>query len=189
MTLTAAFDNPVLESQACFRAVLDAMARPGSIHPAGHGLAAPPPLAPATASVLLTLVDADTTLWLAPEFAPAADWLRFHCGATLVDEIGAASFVLAAAMPPLTVLATGSDEEPESSTTVILQIPSLDSGRKLHISGPGLPKPTTFAAALPQDFAAAWADSHALYPRGIDLILCAGSRLAALPRSLQITEE
>ena len=41
--------------------------------------------------------------------------------------------------------------------------------------------------ALPAGFAAAWAANHAKFPRGIDLILCAGTEIAALPRSVRIT--
>ena len=59
---------------------------------AGHGcirsgerLTAPAPLDPATAAVLLTLVDNETPLWLDPAVAAARDWLAFHCGASIVD--------------------------------------------------------------------------------------------------------
>jgi alpha-D-ribose 1-methylphosphonate 5-triphosphate synthase subunit PhnH len=44
------------------------------------------------------------------------------------------------------------------------------------------------AAGLPGDFVARWAANHALFPRGVDLVLCAGERLAALPRSVAIEE-
>ena len=182
------FADPVEGAQASFRAVLDAMSHPGSIHVAGSGLTVPEPLHLATAAVLLTLVDADTPLWLAAEFAPAADWLRFHCGATLVTDRAAASFVCAAEMPPLASLATGTDEEPETAATLILQIAAFGAGAALRLSGPGLAAPAPFAADLPPDFALAWAANHALYPRGVDLILCAGDRLAAFPRSLRIEE-
>ena len=75
------FADPVAEAQSCFRAVLAATSRPGTIMAAGHGLVPPPPMQPATAAVLLTLVDADTPLWLDAGLAEAWDWLAFHCGA------------------------------------------------------------------------------------------------------------
>src|SRR5581483_12345526 len=53
--LQPGFAEPVAGAQACFRAVLDAMARPGCIRRAGIDLSPPSPLAPATAAVLLTL--------------------------------------------------------------------------------------------------------------------------------------
>jgi len=39
---------------------------------------------------------------------------------------------------------------------------------------------------LPDDFASQWAANHALFPRGIDLLLCSGATLAALPRSVAV---
>lgn len=182
------FADPVAEAQAAFRAVLDALARPGTIHPAGAGLAPPAPLQPATAAMLLTLVDAETPLFLDPAFAAAADWVRFHCGAPLCAEPADASFLVCASMPALAALATGTDEEPQGGATVFLQLPALTGGAALRIAGPGLPAPATITAPLPADFAARWADNHAQFPRGVDLVLCAGARLLALPRSLRIEE-
>jgi alpha-D-ribose 1-methylphosphonate 5-triphosphate synthase subunit PhnH len=48
-----AFADPVFESQAAFRAILAAMARPGAIHPCGQGLEPPAPLSPAAAAAIL----------------------------------------------------------------------------------------------------------------------------------------
>jgi alpha-D-ribose 1-methylphosphonate 5-triphosphate synthase subunit PhnH len=183
------FADPVRGAQSCFRAVLAAMSHPGSLHPAGAGLAAPAPLEPATAALLLTLVDADTALWLAPDCTPAADWIAFHCGATAGSAIGEASFAVATALPDLAALSAGTDAGPEESATLILQISGLGRGRRLTLAGPGLQYPTLLAAdGLPDGFAAAWAANHALFPRGIDIILCAGTTIAALPRSVRITE-
>jgi alpha-D-ribose 1-methylphosphonate 5-triphosphate synthase subunit PhnH len=41
---------------------------------------------------------------------------------------------------------------------------------------------------LPPDFAALWAANHALFPRGVDLMLCAGNDVAALPRSVTVKD-
>jgi alpha-D-ribose 1-methylphosphonate 5-triphosphate synthase subunit PhnH len=183
------FADPVRGAQASFRAVLDAMARPGSLHPAGADLTPPAPLGAAAAAVLLTLADQDTAVFLAPAFAPARDWIVFHCGAPIVADAQAADFVLTDALPDLAALDTGSDEGPEDAATVIVQLPHLGAGRVWRLAGPGLRVPEDFAAdGLPGDFARAWAANHALYPRGVDLILCAGATLAALPRSVAVTE-
>ncbi len=180
------FAQPVADAQACFRAVLDAMSHPGRIGSAGAGLRAPEPLAPATAAVLLTLADAETPLWLDPAAAQAAAWLQFHCGAAFVPR-ESAMFAVCLALPPLAALDWGSHDGPETSATVILQLSSLDGGPRLRLSGPGLKTPETVCLGpLPDDFVAAWRANHAAYPRGIDLVLCAGTRVAALPRSLSI---
>ncbi len=89
-TLTPGFADPVLDGQATFRAVLEAMSRPGRIQRAGSALRPPAPLNQAAAAVLLTLADADTGF--AHDAGAAAEaWLRFHCGMPLVP---------AAARPP-----------------------------------------------------------------------------------------
>lgn len=183
------FADPVLGAQACFRAVLEAMSRPGSLHHAGEELRAPPPLAPAAAAVLLTLVDADTPIWLAPEFAGALDWIAFHCGTPIVPRIADAAFMVAPGVPDLSALNSGSDEVPEDGATLILQVRGFDRGLRLSLSGPGLAAPAALMVdGLPTEFVTAWEANHALYPRGVDLILCAGTSLAALPRSVLITE-
>ena len=187
--LLPGFADPVLDAQRAFRAVLDAMSRPGTLHRLGGDLRAPSPLAPATASVLLTLADADTPVWLAAPFAEARDWIAFHCGATIVPRAADAAFAVASEMLDLAALNTGSDEIPEDGATLILQVRGFDRGKKLRLAGPGLATPVTLAVdGIEEKFVAAWETNHALYPRGVDLILCAGETLAAFPRSLRITE-
>ena len=183
------FADPVGEAQATFRAVLDAMARPGRLHRAGAQLRAPEPLDQATAAVLLTLVDNETPLWLDPAAGAARGWLAFHCGAVIVDAPDKAAFALALSLPDLAALPAGSHEAPECSATLVLQIAALGSGTRYRLSGPGLREPTLLAATgLPEGFAAVWQGNHALYPRGVDIILCAGDTLTALPRSVSVEE-
>lgn len=178
------FADPVADAQRCFRAVLDAVARPGSIHEAPCGLQPPSGLDAATAAVLLTLVDAEAPLCLSECFAPAHDWIVFHCGAVCVAA-DAAAFVLCRALPDFSDLRMGSHEAPEETATVILQIKTLGTGAPYRLRGPGLRSGTTLAAdGLPADFPMTWARNHRQFPRGIDLILCAGTRLTALPRSV-----
>jgi alpha-D-ribose 1-methylphosphonate 5-triphosphate synthase subunit PhnH len=58
-----------------------------------------------------------------------------------------------------------------------------------RLSGPGLREPAMLkAVGLPAGFVADWQRNHALYPRGVDIILCAGTVLTALPRSVSIEE-
>ena len=181
------FADPVQDAQACFRAVLDAMARPGTIHAVAAPLDPPPPLDRSTAAVLLTLADLDTPLWLDSGAAPAAEWIAFHCGAPPAP-IATASFALAVAPLDLDSLPAGSDEGPEDGATLILQVACLETGPALRLSGPGLAAPAVFRATLPPGFVAAWARNHARFPRGVDVVLCAGDRLAALPRTLTIED-
>jgi len=105
------FADPVRDSQAVFRAVLDAMARPGRVHEVAAPADPPPPLGRAAAAVLLTLVDAETPLFLDPFAEAARDWVLFHCGAPLAP-VERARFALGPAR--LASLTAGTDEEPES---------------------------------------------------------------------------
>jgi alpha-D-ribose 1-methylphosphonate 5-triphosphate synthase subunit PhnH len=181
------FVDPVLGAQSCFRSLIDAMARPGRMHTV-QGVAAPAPLCDAAGAVLLTLADHETPLWLDPDTAMARAWIAFHTGAP-VEIAAQATLGLALYLPDLAEFPTGSDEMPETAATIILQVASLTSGRRLVLAGPGLREPAVLTVdGLPLDFAAIWQRNHALFPCGIDLILCAGNTLAALPRSVTVKE-
>jgi alpha-D-ribose 1-methylphosphonate 5-triphosphate synthase subunit PhnH len=181
------FADPVADAQRSFRAALDAMAHPGQLHRLGGAPHPPPPLAAATAALLLTLADADTWLWLAPAFAAAREWVAFHTGAPLCADPADAAFVVADTLPDFSRLSAGSDEAPEDSATLIVQVAAIGEGRRFRLSGPGLRTPATLAVAgLPDGFAEIWAGNRALYPRGLDLLLVAGAALVALPRSVTV---
>lgn len=186
-SLTAGFAEPVLDAQACFRAVLEAMSRPGRVGRVGAPPEAPAPLGPAAAAVLLTLADADTPVWL-DAGAAAEAWLRFHAGCPLTSSPAEAAFLLACGAPPaLHGLAQGTEEEPHRSATLIVQVAALEEGSGWRLTGPGIEREHhLLAEGLPAEFPAAWAANRALFPRGVDLILCAGRRLAALPRTVAL---
>ncbi len=192
-TTAAGFADPVLGAQHCFRALLEAMSRPGRVQTLGLGLAPPAPLGLAAAAVLLTLADADTPVW--HDAGPAvADWLRFHAGCLLVAEPAAAAFLLACGPPPaLAALDSGTEEEPHRAATLVIQVaalaPDREAGGAWRLTGPGIEHAHHLRVdGLPPGFAAAWAANHGRFPRGVDVVLCAGDRLAALPRTTRIEE-
>lgn len=187
MSLRPGFTDPVAGAQATFRAVLDAMSRPGQVRAAGEGLEPPAPLDPATAAVLLTLLDADTVCHAAPWFAPGLDWLAFHCGPRMAVAPNTAGFLIVNELPSLSDLHAGTDEAPEESATVILQVASLTHGARFRLSGPGLANPATLSVTgLPDDFPSVWDRNGQQFPLGVDLILCAGTTVAALPRTVRV---
>lgn len=187
MDLLPGFADPVLDAQATFRAVLDAMAHPGRVcraAPAPHVR----PLCASAGAVLLTLADHETPLWLDPDAAAAREWVAFHSGAPIAER-ESAMFLMALSLPDLSALRTGTDEAPESSATVVLQVEGFGSGGRFRLAGPGLREPDVIAIeGLPSRFAELWQQNHALFPRGVDLILCAGDTLMALPRSVSVEE-
>ncbi len=127
--LTPGFAEPIGGAQSCFRLLLDAMARPGRVHTVS-GVEAPAPLCDAAAAVVLTLLDHETPLWLDPEAEAARAWIAFHTGAPVVHDPARATFALALsrAVTDWSCLSTGTDEAPETSATVILQVSSLATG-------------------------------------------------------------
>ena len=191
--ITGGFSDPVFDAQAIFRAVMDAMARPGIVQPA-KALAKPPqPLSPVAAAVALTLCDHDTPLWLDPalkQAAAVASWLGFHAGAPLANTPADAHFAVVADPASLIAFenfAQGTQEYPDRSTTLILQVASLSSGDQLVLEGPGIDGSTTFAPApLPRHFVEQWKQNRARFPRGVDLVLAAPEGIACLPRTTRI---
>lgn len=185
-TALAGFADPVLDAQRCFRAVLEAMSRPGRVQRVPALPEVPPGLSPAAAAVLLTLADADTPLRLAVGEAAAA-WVRFHCGARLVPAAEAA-FVLDPAAP-LASLPAGSEEEPERGATLLLEVAGLAEGSGWRLTGPGIRDAHRLRVdGAPPGFLRDWSANRTRFPRGVDVILCAGDRIAALPRTVCIEE-
>ncbi|WP_439548566.1 phosphonate C-P lyase system protein PhnH [Falsiroseomonas sp.] len=183
-TALAGFADPVLDSQAAFRAVLEAMSRPGRIQRLPVPPELPPGIGPAAAAVLLALADADTPIRLAAG-ADAQAWIRFHTGARAAAAPDAA-FVLDP-VAGLLDLDPGTEEEPERGATLILEVESLAEGSGWRLSGPGIQTTHRLAVAgAPDGFLAEWAANRARFPRGVDVILCAGDRVAALPRGVMI---
>jgi alpha-D-ribose 1-methylphosphonate 5-triphosphate synthase subunit PhnH len=186
--LDAGFADPVHEAQSCFRAVLDAMSHPGRIAQVS-GVRAPSTICVAAGAILLTLVDHETPLWLDPNAEPARKWIEFHCGVPIVTKPDKCAFALALSLPDLNRLPAGTHESPETSATVICHVKSFDNGKHFRLTGPGLRETASLTVdGLPRDFVMIWRRNHALFPRGIDLILCAGDRLTALPRTVSIEE-
>ena len=74
MTLQPAFTLAVQDAQQSFRRLLKAMSEPGvivSLHQLSQGWL---PLNLASTSVLLTLADNDTPVWLSGAFIPTRRW-------------------------------------------------------------------------------------------------------------------
>jgi alpha-D-ribose 1-methylphosphonate 5-triphosphate synthase subunit PhnH len=188
--LQPGFVDPARQSQAVFRAVLEAMAAPGGIM---RSPAAPnAPLPPAMAAVALTLLDYETPYGLAgfdDERAVAA-YLGFHAGAPQSDRLSRAAFIFAAdalCLPALDGLALGEPEYPDRAATIVVEAGAFGEGEAADLSGPGLRAPRRFSAAgLGADFWRMAQQNAALYPLGVDFIFCNGWELAALPRSTRI---
>jgi alpha-D-ribose 1-methylphosphonate 5-triphosphate synthase subunit PhnH len=191
--LAPAFEDPALASQAVFRIVMEAMARPGLARPLPCRLAVPPPLLSTAAAVALTLLDYETPFWLDRALADAGEvaaWISFHTGAPQTADRARAAFGFVsapAAMPPFEVFSAGSIEYPDRSTTLVLQVARFGQGDALALRGPGVPGKRSFCAQpLPPDVRGRLVANREMFPRGLDLILVSQDAVAALPRSLRV---
>jgi alpha-D-ribose 1-methylphosphonate 5-triphosphate synthase subunit PhnH len=183
LALSGGFADAPKQAARAFRRVLEAMARPGSIHEV-TGATPPAPLSGAAGVVLLTLVDPSTTLHLAgPADTPMVrDWVAFHLGAPLVPAADA-DFALGTwdALQPVSRFRIGQPDYPDRSATLIVEMDRLvNHGPAL--AGPGIELVTWLN--LPET--AAFRANRALFPLGFDCILTAGDRLAGLPRSTRV---
>jgi len=191
--LAPAFDDPALASQAVFRTVMEALARPGLPRPLVSKLSVPPPLSKTAAAVALTLLDYETPFWLDHELAAAGEvaaWFTFHTGAPQATDSARATFGFVsdpAAMPPFDAFSPGSLEYPDRSTTLVVQVASFEHGNALALSGPGIAGTRRFSVQpLPPDFRARLVANRETFPRGVDLILVTQDAVAALPRSVRV---
>jgi alpha-D-ribose 1-methylphosphonate 5-triphosphate synthase subunit PhnH len=188
------FSDPVFQSQGAFRALLAALAEPGTQQVVAGGVMPPDGLHAATVTALLTLADYETPIWLPPALrnGPAGAWLRFHCGAALVPDPGKAAFAVIDGLsqePALAAFDAGSDQFPDRSTTIIVQCAALDGGETVTLTGPGIAGSRVIApAGLRAGFWTEVAANNACYPLGIDLLLSHGDAVLGLPRSTVIGE-
>lgn len=178
--LRGGFTDASTQSAHAFRAILDALARPGHIV-ALAGAAPPAQLSAAAGAVLLTLCDGTTPVYLAGahDCDAVRDWIAFHCAAPIATP-DTAMFALGtwAALQPVSRFAIGLPDYPDRAATLIVEMPELiPAGATLR--GPGIE--TVAHLNLPER--AGFAANRAQFPLGFDCIFTAGAQAAGLPRS------
>lgn len=194
-TLSGGFSDPVHQAQQGFHALMNAMARPGTVQPL-EAVEAPAALSGLFGAIACTLLDPETRLFLDETLAAdpqVAEWLVFQTGTAIVDNAADAmfGFISDSRKVELTAFCAGDQAYPDRSTTLCLSLPSLSGGPALRLTGPGIETTSSIApAGLPDDFARQWAANHALFPRGVDLLLtCEDEGVIGLPRSTRIAVE
>jgi alpha-D-ribose 1-methylphosphonate 5-triphosphate synthase subunit PhnH len=191
--LPAGFADKVLSAQSTFRSVMDAMARPGSVQRIAAVAGTPAAMMRGTAAIALTLFDHDTPIWLDSAMtatSEVAKWLKFHTSAPVIADASVAGFALIGngrELPALDRFAFGSDEYPDRSTTLILQVESLTQGPAFELRGPGIDGTAVLQAAIqPADLFERLAINQTSFPRGIDVVLVHDDAIVAIPRSTRI---
>lgn len=187
------FADPVHDAQACFRALLDAMARPGEARtPELPDFRHPPQVGPALAAVLVTLADTQTPVYFSPALADSLhDFARFHTGCPIVESPAQAVLAFAAEADVdatlLDALPRGTDLAPQSGATLAIDLCRPQSGPALVLDGPGIRTTASMPMGrLARGFWSARAGLSAGFPCGVDLVLCAGDTIRALPRSTRL---
>lgn len=191
--LPAGFADKVLSAQSTFRSVMDATARPGSVQRIVATAGTPSVMMRGAAAIALTLFDHDTPVWLDPlmsETSDVAKWLKFHTGAPIVRDSSICSFALIGDprdLPSLDCFAFGSNEYPDRSTTLILQVESLTQGPALELRGPGIDGVAVLRASIqPANLFERLAINVALFPGGIDVVLVHDDAIVAIPRTTRL---
>lgn len=188
-TLAPGLADGVHDSQQAFRAVLDALARPGHIRHIGSALPSVA-LGGAMARLLLSLSDDETPVWWQGTAMGLPHWLRFHTGAPVATQPDAASFAVLtdpAQMPLLAEFASGTAASPEFSCTVFIELPALTGGQALEWRGPGIETVQCVdLQGLPDDFWAQWQANHAAFPQGVDIVFTSGDHALGLPRATRV---
>lgn len=192
-SLAGGFNDPVFQGQAVFRQVMDAMARPGTLKTLSDDAGAPAPLGAAAGALALTLLDHDTPVWLSANLQKSATpgWLSFHTGAPLAQEKVEARFAFVGAgatLPSFGLFSAGTQDYPDRSATLIIEIAGFEGPSALKLTGPGIAGGRTIhPQGLPEGFLRQWADNHVLFPRGVDVVLTADNRFLCLPRTTRIS--
>lgn len=177
--------DPVHDTRACFRALVDAMSQPGTV--------ATSPTEPADHAVLATLVDHEVTCSTPDETIRTA----LENEGRLAEADPAQASIVHAPDPatcPVGDLTTGSLKEPSDGATVVYRVEDLtqepETGQTettLVLSGPGVPGQRRLGidGFAPAD-AQALAGAQSSYPQGVDAVLTTEQAIAAIPRSVEL---
>jgi alpha-D-ribose 1-methylphosphonate 5-triphosphate synthase subunit PhnH len=193
--LPAGFADKVLSAQSTFRSVMGAMARPGSAQRVRAASGMPFPMMHGAAAIALTLFDHDTPVWLDGAMSATPDvakWLKFHTGVPVIADTSVCSFAVigdAKLLPPLDRFALGSNEYPDRSTTLILQVDGITSGPAYELTGPGIDGTAVLQATIPGNLLEQLAINATLFPRGIDVVLVHDDAIVAIPRTTRLAAQ
>uniref|UniRef100_UPI00293BD9AE phosphonate C-P lyase system protein PhnH n=1 Tax=Escherichia coli TaxID=562 RepID=UPI00293BD9AE len=171
--------------------LLKAMSEPGvivALHQLKRGWQ---PLNIATTSVLLTLADNDTPVWLSTPLNNdiVNQSLRFHTNAPLVSQPEQATFAVtdeAISSEQLNALSTGTAVAPEAGATLILQV---DAEReRMRALGEFVQNALRQLRSDHSFFGNTRTSKaqHASAAQAGDLILTCGERLLAIPRTTHV---
>jgi alpha-D-ribose 1-methylphosphonate 5-triphosphate synthase subunit PhnH len=186
LTQLPGFQDPIHDTQQTFRALLEALALPGS-RQATVPITPPVGLMPSCAAAALTLFDLETTIWLQPGWSDdVPGWLLFHTGCQLTNQPAAADFAVIwnpMTLPDLATFRWGTSEAPEASTSLLIQCSAWTGGPRVRLDGPGILGELAVEVPLSADFWSQWQTMTQHYPLGLDVWCCHDQHVMGLPRT------
>ena len=199
--VVAGFNDQVVDSQRIFRNALQALSHPGQVVEVIPNAAIPDQAQPSASVLLLSLLDADSHLWVSPSIAKsdAVHWLVFHTNCMLVDNLALADFAWIHSideMPALASFNQGTDEYPELSTTCLLNIASFENEvnavQPITLEGPGILGTSQLCLKLVvssqiENLLSQWHTNNQQFPKGIDVFLCGTNQIVGLPRTTKLS--
>lgn len=185
------FADPVGDASRMFRAILTAMSHPGRTVAAYGPADFPKTLGTTGFGAALTLLDADTPVYLSPrtDDAQTKANLRFHCGCPIVTDPSAAAFAfmkLTEAEKLLPQIARGTPDYPDKSGTALILVDGFTNDDTVRLTGPGIFKYKTLGMKSPRSFWSVLRENSERYPLGFDTVLVGDGEIVALPRSTRI---
>jgi len=167
--------------QRIFRALMEAMARPGSLHPLGDWLDG----AHAFRGVLGSLLDIKNTLADCHGLLEPRDWSLLQVRQEVAEK---ADYLLCKGNSlPLGAPKIGTLNCPDQSATLLIQVDVLGHGsRTLKLQGPGIESCCTL---LLEGFETTWLEQREQslsFPLGIDMILLDKDKVTAIPRTTRL---
>ncbi|MEA5519019.1 phosphonate C-P lyase system protein PhnH [Limnoraphis robusta] len=185
--------DPIHDAQITFRALLDALSFPGRTQEIFVQLTPPPGLTLACAAACLTLLDLETTVWLSSDFEPEVkSWLKFHTGCHFTEHPKAANFAMIqklCLLPAFSNFNWGTAEQPELSTTLLIQVEPLEKRESVRLEGPGISEKRVIKLPLSSTFRQGWLEINRSYPLGIDVFLLGENTVIGLPRTTTLSIE
>lgn len=178
--------------QAAFRALLEAMARPGTVgrvepHERGGPFAA-------ALALLQALVDHEVSFAVVPDLETAREPLLRYTGSRAFPP-GRADFLLchgAGVAEGLRAARSGDLEYPDRGATVLAMVASVGdapgAGERLRLAGPGVPGSIdVWVDGFTAEHRSLFAERNRAVPNGVDAVLVAADgRFTCLPRYTRI---
>lgn len=166
--------------QTCYRALLQATARPASVRHVSSGEQ------PAWMLVAATLLDGAVTLADPDHLLAAEHWPFIGAQSVSADT---AHYILADGSRPPTFQPTlGTLDQPHLGATVLVVVAGLGDGPlHVHCQGPGIPNQRNLRlSGLDPGWISARNGWTRRFPMGVDLLLADDQHVAALPRTTRI---